>query len=159
LGASILPQSLLVLAGAGAIFVGLWLFFNRSRTGKAVLATANNRLAARLVGIDTAFVMALSFGLSAAIGAAAGVLITPLTLTSYDVGLMLALKGFAAAMLGGLGNPFGALVGGLAIGLVEAFGAGYVSSDYKDASAFLVILLVLFLMPRGLFGKKTVERV
>jgi branched-chain amino acid transport system permease protein len=159
LGASILPQSLLVLAGAGAIFVGLWLFFNRSRTGKAVLATANNRLAARLVGIDTAFVMALSFGLSAAIGAAAGVLVTPLTLTSYDVGLMLALKGFAAAMLGGLGNPFGALVGGLAIGLVEAFGAGYVSSDYKDASAFLVILLVLFLMPRGLFGKKTVERV
>ncbi|WP_413208095.1 branched-chain amino acid ABC transporter permease [Rhodospirillum sp. A1_3_36] len=159
MGATILPQSLLVLAGAAVIFAGLWVFFNRSRTGKAVLATANNRLAARLVGIDTAFVMALSFGLSAAIGAAAGVLITPLTLTSYDVGLMLALKGFAAAMLGGLGNPFGALVGGLAIGLVEAFGAGYLSSEYKDASAFLVILLVLFLMPRGLFGKKTVERV
>ena len=109
-----MPQTFWVLAGAVAVFVGLWLFFTRTLTGRAVLATANNRLAAQLVGINTNFVMTLSFALSAAIGALAGVLVTPITLTSYDMGIALALKGFAAAMLGGMGNPFGALVGGLA---------------------------------------------
>jgi len=159
LGATILPQSLWVLAGGIAIFIGLYLFFNGALIGKAVLATSNNRLAAKLVGINTDFIMILSFGLSAGIGAIAGVLVTPITLTSYDVGLMLALKGFAAAMLGGIGNPFGALVGGLIIGLLEAYSAGWISSDYKDAAAFITIFLVLFIMPNGLFGKKTVERV
>ena len=158
-GATILPQSLWVLFGGAAVFVGLYLFFTRSLTGKAVLATANNRLAAQLVGIDTNFVMALSFGISAAIGALAGVLATPITLTSYDVGTALALKGFAAAMLGGMGNPFGALLGGLLVGLIEAMTAGYLSSDYKDAAAFVVILAVLFAMPQGLFGRAAQERV
>ena len=97
--------------------------------------------------------------ISAAIGAIGGILVTPITLTNYDVGTLLALKGFAAAMLGGMGNPLGAVVGGLLVGLLEAFGAGYVSSHYKDAIAFLVILLVLFAMPQGLFGRGEVERV
>jgi branched-chain amino acid transport system permease protein len=97
--------------------------------------------------------------LSAAIGAIGGILVTPITLTNYDVGTLLALKGFAAAMLGGMGHPFGAVVGGLIVGLLETFGAGYVSSAYKDAIAFLVILLVLFVMPQGLFGRAGVERV
>ena len=90
-----------------------------------MLATSNNRLAAQLVGINTNWVMTLSFALSAAIGALAGVLVTPITNTSYDVGIALALKGFAAAMLGGMGNPMGALVGGLLLGLIEALTAGY----------------------------------
>ena len=79
-------------------------------------------------------------------------LITPITNTSYDVGIALALKGFAAAMLGGMGNPKGALVGGLLLGVIEALTAGYISSQYKDAAAFIIILLVLFIMPSGLFG-------
>lgn len=159
LGATILPQSLWVIGGALVVFVGLWLFFTRTLTGKAVLATANNRVAAQLVGINTGWVMTLSFGLSAAIGALAGVLVTPITLVSYDVGVGLALKGFAAAMLGGMGNPKGALVGGLTLGLLEALTAGYLSSTYKDAVAFIVILAVLFVMPQGIFGKKSTERV
>ncbi len=158
-GATILPQSLWVIAGALAIFLGLWLFFTRTLTGRAVLATANNRIAAQLVGINTKYVMTLSFAMSAAIGALAGVLVTPITLTSYDVGLALALKGFAAAMLGGMGNPKGALVGGLLLGVLEATTAGYVSSQYKDAAAFVVILAVLFAMPQGLFGRKSTDRV
>jgi len=158
-GATILPQSIWVIAGALVVFIALWLFFTRTLTGRAVLATSNNRLAAQLVGINTDFVMTLSFGLSAAIGALAGVLITPITLTSYQVGISLALKGFAAAMLGGMGNPKGALVGGLLLGLFEALTAGYLSSQYKDAVAFIVILAVLFAMPQGIFGSKTVERV
>ncbi len=159
LGASILPQSLWVLGGAVVIVTGLWAFMNRTLIGKALVATAANRLAAKLVGIDTSIIMALSFGLSAAIGAIAGLLITPITLTSYDAGTMLALKGFAAAMLGGMGNPIGAVVGGIVVGLLEAFSAGYISSSYKDAVAFIVILAVLFVAPNGLFGRAKVERV
>ncbi len=159
LGAAIAPQSFWVLGGAVLVFLGLWLFLERTLAGKAVLATAANRLAARLVGIDTGKVLALCFGVSAAIGAVAGVLVTPITLTSYDVGTLLALKGFAAAMLGGMGSPFGAVAGGLLLGLLEALGAGYVSSAYKDAVAFLVILAVLFALPQGLFGRRGVERV
>jgi branched-chain amino acid transport system permease protein len=158
-GASVLPQSLVVLAGAAVIVVLLWAFFERTLFGKAVLATAANRVAARLSGIDTGFVIGFSFAVSAAIGAIAGVLVTPITLTSYDVGTLLALKGFAAAMLGGMGHPLGAVVGGLIVGLLEAFGAGYLSSQYKDAAGFIVILVVLFAMPNGLFGRARIERV
>ena len=158
-GAAVLPQSFIVLFGAGAIVLALWLFMGSTLIGKAIVATATNRLAARLVGINTSALIGLSFAVSAAIGAVGGILVTPITLTSYDVGTLLALKGFAAAMLGGMGNPLGAVVGGLLVGLLEAFGAGYVSSLYKDAIAFLVILGVLFFMPQGLFGRPAVERV
>jgi branched-chain amino acid transport system permease protein len=158
-GAAVQPQSFWVLSGTAVIVLLLYAFLERTVLGKAVLATAANRLAARLVGINTATVMALAFGGSAAIGAIAGILITPITLTSYDVGTLLALKGFAAAMLGGMGNPLGAVAGGLLLGLLEAFGAGYISSTYKDAFAFIVILVVLFAMPQGLFGRRAVERV
>lgn len=158
-GATILPQSLVVLAGAATIVVLLWLFIDRTLFGKAVIATAVNRLAARLVGIDTRRIVGFSFAVSAAIGAIAGILVTPITLTSYDVGTLLALKGFAAAMLGGMGHAAGAVVGGLLLGVLEAFSAGYISSKYKDAVAFLVILVVLFAMPQGLFGRAKVERV
>ena len=158
-GATILPQSLVVLGGAVVIVVLLWAFIDRTLLGKAVIATAANRLAARLVGIDTRAIVGLSFGLSAAIGAIAGILVTPITLTSYDAGTLLALKGFAAAMLGGIGIGVGAVVGGILLGLLEALAAGYVSSQYKDAVAFLVILVVLFAMPQGLFGRAKAERV
>ena len=158
-GAALLPQSLWVLGGAGLIVVALHRFFRHSLFGKAILAAAQNRLAARLVGININLVMVSSFALSAAIGALAGILVTPITLTSYDVGTALALKGFAAAMLGGMGSPVGAVVGGLLVGIAEAMGAGYISSDYKDAIAFLIILAVLFFMPQGLFGARDRERV
>jgi branched-chain amino acid transport system permease protein len=159
LGATILPQSLWVLGGAVAIVVGLHAFFERTIIGKAVAATAANRLAARLAGINTNSMMTLSFALSGAVGAVAGILVTPITLTSYNVGTLLALKGFAAGMLGGIGNPLGAVLGGLALGLIEAFGAGYLSSSYKDGIAFIVILVVLCAFPRGLIGGRSAERV
>jgi branched-chain amino acid transport system permease protein len=158
-GAAILPQSLVVLATAAAIVVVLWLFIERTIFGKAVIATAANRLAARLVGVDTRRIVAFSFAVSAAMGAIAGVLITPITLTSYDAGTLLALKGFAAAMLGGIGSAPGAVVGGILIGMFEALAAGYLSSNYKDAVAFLIILIVLVAIPQGLFGRAKIERV
>jgi branched-chain amino acid transport system permease protein len=158
-GATILPQSLWVIGGAIVVFIGLWIFFTKTLLGRAVLATSNNRAAAQLVGINTAFIMTLSFAMSAGIGALAGVLATPITLTAYSVGIGFALKGFAGAMLGGMGNPKGALIGGFLIGLTESMTAGYLSSQYKDAVAFIIILLVLFFMPQGLFGRKTTDRV
>jgi branched-chain amino acid transport system permease protein len=158
-GATILPQSLWVIGGAIVMFAALYLFLERTLLGKAVLATAANRLAAHLVGINVKVILALAFGVSAAIGAIAGVLVTPITLTRYDIGTLFALKGFAAAMVGGMGHPLGAVVGGVLIGLMEALGAGYISSTYKDGVAFVAILLVLFFMPRGLFGGGNVERV
>ncbi|MBN8534624.1 MAG: branched-chain amino acid ABC transporter permease [Rhizobiales bacterium] len=158
-GAAILPQSLVVLAGAAIIVALIFVIIDRTILGRAILATAANRLAARLVGIPVRKIVALSFALSAAIGAVAGILVTPITLTSYDVGTLLALKGFAAAMLGGMGSAVGAVVGGILLGLAESFGAGLISSKYKDAIAFLIILATLFLRPQGLFGKKSVERV
>jgi branched-chain amino acid transport system permease protein len=158
-GAALLPQSIVVLAGVALIVAALWAFLTRTLTGKAMLATAANRLAAQLVGINTSAIVGLSFVISAAIGAIGGILAAPITLTNYGIGTMLTLKGFAAAMLGGMGNPLGAVVGGLLLGLLEAFSAGYISSQYKDAVAFIVILLVLFTMPQGLFGTAKVERV
>ena len=158
-GAAILPQSLVVLACAVIVVVVLWLFIERTMLGKAVIATAANRLAARLIGVDTRRIVDFSFAVSAAIGAVAGILITPIALTSYDAGTLLALKGFAAAMLGGIGSAPGAVLGGLIIGMIEALSAGYVSSNYKDAVAFLIILAVLIFIPQGLFGRAKVERV
>lgn len=158
-GATLLPQSLWVIGVGVLIVLALAWFFGRTITGKAMLATSCNGLAARLVGINTKRILLLSFGLAAALGATGGVLVAPITYTSYDIGIMLGLKGFVAATLGGLGSGAGAIAGGLILGIAEAMTAGYVSSAYKDATAFVLILLILFFMPQGLFGKKSTDRV
>lgn len=159
LGASLLPQSLWVLGVTIAIVAALGWFFGRTLLGKAMLATSHNKLAAQLVGINTRRVLLLSFGLAALLGAVGGALLAPITYTSYDAGIMLGLKGFVAAVLGGLGGGVGAIAGGLILGIAEAMTAGYISSAYKDAVPFVLILLILFFMPRGLFGAKVSERV
>lgn len=158
-GATLLPQSLWVLGATFVIVIILAWFFGRTLLGKTLLATSYNKLAAQLVGINTKKVLLLSFGLSAVLGAVGGVLIAPITYTSYDAGIMLGLKGFVAAVLGGLGGGMGAIAGGLILGVAEAMTAGYVSSSYKDAVPFLLILLILFFRPQGIFGKKLAERV
>ena len=159
MGATLLPQVLWVLGVSAAALALLWWFFNRTLTGKAMLAVSHNPLAARLVGISVRRVLLVSFALSAALGALAGILIAPISFTSWDVGVMLGLKGFAAAILGGLGSGPGAVAGGLALGLVESLGAGYLSSAYKDVFAFLIILAALVFLPDGLFGRRAAERV
>lgn len=158
-GATLLPQSVWVMVTTLAIVALLSWFFGRTRLGRAMLATSHNRLAAQLVGIDVRLVLFASFGLAALVGAIAGTLITPISFTSYEAGIMLGLKGFAAAILGGLGSFHGAIAGGLLLGLLETFGAGYVSSAYKDVIAFVVILAVLFVRPDGLVGVLRSERV
>ncbi|MGU3495114.1 branched-chain amino acid ABC transporter permease [Xanthobacteraceae bacterium A53D] len=158
-GAQLQTQAIAVVAGGAMLVIFVWLFLKLTAVGRAVRATAANALAARLVGVNTSMIVGLTFALSAFIGAVGGVLVTPITLTSWDGGTLLSIKGFGAAMLGGLAHPAGPVIGGFIIGIVEAFGAGYVSSQYKDVLAFLVLLGMLFLRPEGLLAPKSVERV
>ncbi len=151
-GAAIQPQALWVLAVSALVVIALTLFFHRSVYGKAMLACADNASAARMVGIPVRQMVLLSFVLSACVGSAAGVIITPISLMQYDRGAMLGLKGFAAAALGGLGNFYGALAAGALLGLAESFTAGYLSSGYKDAVSLVLLLFALFFKPEGLFG-------
>lgn len=158
-GAAVAPQSLWVLAITLAVLVALKIFFATTIHGKAMRACAADPKAAALMGISVPRMALASFGLSGFVGALGGAILAPVTLTSYDVGVMLGLKGFAACILGGLGNPFGAAAGGLILGVVESLGAGYVSSAYKDAFAFVILLGLLFVKPSGLFGARQAERI
>ena len=142
-GAAITPQSVWVVGTMVVTMAALKLLLDYTLLGKALRACSVNRKAAGLLGIDTQAMSLISFSLSAALGALAGIVITPVTLTSYDVGTMLGLKGFAAAALGGFGSQLGAVAGGLFLGLAESLGAAFVSSSYKDAIALLVLFLVL----------------
>ncbi len=154
-GAALQPQVLWIFGVSALVVIALTVFFRRSLYGKAMLACADNPIAARMVGIPVRQMVLLSFILSAAIGAAAGVIITPISLMDYDRGAMLGLKGFGAAVLGGLGNFYGALLAGAILGLAESYCAGYLSSGYKDAVALIFLLLALFFKPEGLFGSET----
>jgi branched-chain amino acid transport system permease protein len=122
-------------------------------------AAAINPRAAALVGIDLAKVNATTCLIAGLLGAIAGFLVTPLSMVQFESGLMFGLKGFAAAVLGGLGGLYGVVAGGLLLGIAEALGAGYVSSAYKDALAFILIIVVLLTRPSGLFGRLRQERV
>jgi branched-chain amino acid transport system permease protein len=150
---------MLVILVSILIVISLWLFFKKTRLGKAMIAASDNVEAAKLMGINIKRILMLNFAISASIAAIGGVLLTPITSTNYEVGIMLGLKGFAAAIIGGLSNPFGAVLGGLILGIMEVLVAGYLSSEYKDAVAFIIMLLILFLRPGGIFSNLKAQRV
>lgn len=157
-GAFMVFQSVWIIAAAIIIAVALDLFYRRSLTGKAMTACAISMKAASLTGIPAGFMVLLAFLISSSTGAVAGAMIGPVTMCSYDMGTVLGLKGFCSAMLGGLGSLWGSIAGGLLLGVLESMGAGYISSGVKDAIAFLSLLLILYLRPGGLFGKKEIKR-
>jgi len=154
LGAYISPQVLWVLGISSIIVVCLGVFFKFTLTGRSMRACASNMTAARLCGINTKNMVTISFMLSAAIGALAGCVISPITQTQYDSGTSLAIKGFTVAILGGLGNSTGAVIGGIIIGLLEAFSISVLPLAYKDAIAIAILLVILFVRPSGILGKK-----
>jgi branched-chain amino acid transport system permease protein len=158
-GAVVQPQSLWIVGFLVGVVILLTFFFDRTVLGKALRACAVNPNASSLVGINVKYMILLSFAMSAAIGAVGGIVITPISLMEYDRGAMLAVKGFAACVLGGMGSFPGAIIGGLIIGLIESLGAGLISSGYKDAFALLVLLLVLFLKPSGLLGSVEISKI
>ncbi len=158
-GAVIQPQYFWVIGFLIIIVIALSFFFDRTIIGKAMIACADNPDAASLVGINVQQMILLSFALSAAIGSVAGITLTPIALMEYDRGAMLAVKGFGAAILGGLGSFPGAIAGGLIMGTIESLGAGLISSGYKDAFALIVLLIVLFFKPSGIFGSLEISRI
>jgi branched-chain amino acid transport system permease protein len=157
--AAVLPQSLWILCITLIVVILLHLFFTRTRVGKAMRATSFNSRAAALMGVNVNRMIQFSFALSGALGAVAGIIIVPITTLSYDIGVMLGLKGFAAAVLGGYGNSVGAVIGGLTLGVLESLGAGMISSAYKDVIAFTILVAVLFVKPSGILGYGEKERV
>jgi len=155
----VIPQQLAVLAGAIVIMVAFAAFFQLTRAGKMMQATADNAKAATLVGIRIDRIYMLSFGTGAAIAGAAAVLMAPLTLLYPDMGFSFFIKGFAAAVLGGLTSLPGAVLGGISIGIVEALAGGYLHSSFIEVSAFIVIMFVLVVRPTGLLGSTGLRRV
>jgi branched-chain amino acid transport system permease protein len=154
LGAHFSPQVLWVLAISAIIVICLSLFFKFTLTGRAMRACSANRTAARLCGINIKMMVTISFMISAAIGALAGCVISPLTQTQYNMGSPLAIKGFVVAILGGLGNSFGAVVGGIVLGLLESFSIVWLPNAYRDVVAIIILLVILFFKPSGIFGSK-----
>lgn len=158
-GASILPQAVWVIGVTAVMLAALAWFFRSSRIGRGFVAASLDPVTAQLMGIDVRRVLLLAFALSGLLGAVGGIVTAPITYTYYDVGEMVGLKAIIAAIIGGMGSPLGAVLGGFAIGLAEAMTAGYISSAYKDAVPFVMIVLLFMVKPNGLFGKPHVERV
>ena len=153
-GAMIEWQSFWIVGLAFATVLVLKVFFDFSLLGKFVKATLNNRTAAKLVGIDTSKIVALTFALAGGICAMAGVAVAPITYAGGAIGTMMALKGFVAAVVGGLSSSTGVVLGGMVFGVLEFLIAGFISSGYRDAIALFVLLVVLIVKPTGLFVLK-----
>jgi branched-chain amino acid transport system permease protein len=158
-GAVIMLQTFWVLGTALAIVVLTSFFFGKTIVGKAMSACSFNSMAASLVGIHVRKMILLSFALSAGLGAVAGIVITPISLMDYDRGPMLAVKGFCAAVLGGLGVGYGAVLGGFIVGILESLTAGLVHSGFKDAVALVILLFILYFKPSGIFGSEEISKI
>ncbi|CAN5179257.1 branched-chain amino acid ABC transporter permease [soil metagenome] len=159
LGANVLPMEILVVFGALALMLAVEVFNRKSIYGKAVVATFNDRDAAKLMGINTGLVITFSYALSSLTAAFAGMLIAPLTLTGATMGAVLGLKAFAVAIIGGLTSGMGIVVGGLILGIAETTTGFYISTGYKDVPGLVLLLAVLAIKPAGLFGKNAIKKV
>ena len=154
---SVSPQSLWVLLSTFIILIFLYLLSHRTLLGKAMEASSTDPLGADLLGISRNLMVFLAFGVSAGVGAFAGILITPVFFTSYSSGALLGLKGFIAAVLGGWGKNSGAILGGFALGIVESLSLAFIPSGYKDAVAFVILLLILYFRPKGILGSPFID--
>jgi branched-chain amino acid transport system permease protein len=156
-GASLIPQDLWIIGICALLMIGLWFFFKYTLLGKAMRACAANKTAASLCGINVKLLITFSFMISAALGALAGCVISPIAKIQYDMGEGFAIKGFTVAILGGLGNSMAAVVGGLLLGLIESFSVSILPMAYRDAVSLSILLFILTIKPGGLFGKKEVS--
>ncbi len=151
---------LIVLVASLLLMIGLTFFVQRTKIGKAMRATAQDKDTASLMGININRIITFTFAIGSALGAAAGVMVGIYFRTvTPTMGLMPGLKGFVAAVIGGIGNIPGAMFGGIALGIAEVMGAAYISSQYRDAVAFALLIIVLLFKPSGLFGSPVQEKV
>lgn len=167
LGARINATQIIIMMLSAILMLALLWLVHRTRLGRAMRATAENPSVAQLMGVSVNRVVTATFAIGSALGAVAGVLVSVnYSVAHYQMGFLLGLKAFTAAVLGGIGNLAGAVVGGLLLGLIEAFGSGYVGdltggvfgSNYRDVFAFLVLVMVLIFRPSGLLGERVAER-
>jgi branched-chain amino acid transport system permease protein len=148
-----------IILGVTVLLVGLqYLFFEYTILGKKMQATSQDKDMARLLGIPVVFMIALTFIYSSLLGGLSGMLVAPIFFVTHKMGATLGLKAFAATICGGFGDVRGAILGGLALGVIESFGAAYISAIYKDGYSFLVLILFLLLRPQGIFGEKVAEK-
>lgn len=160
LGATISPVQMFILATTIIIMIALQLFVRRTRLGKAMRATSQDRVMASLVGVNINQVISVTFMIGSALAAVAGVMVTLYYgIVHFFMGYLAGIKAFTAAVLGGIGSIPGAMLGGIMLGLIENFGASYISSVYKDAFAFIVLIITLIIRPAGLLGQKTIDKV
>ncbi len=159
-GANISPVQMFILVSSILLMIGLQLFISKTRLGKAMRATSEDRIMAGLVGININQVISVTFMIGSALAAVAGVMVTLYYgVVHFFMGYLAGIKAFTAAVLGGIGSIPGAMFGGFVLGLIENFGASYVSSVYKDAFAFIVLIVTLIIRPAGLLGQKSVDKV
>lgn len=158
-GAGIYPQEILIPVFAIVFLLCLELFYKKTLVGRAIRAVAFNQMAAGLMGINVKLMTAISFGIAAALGGSAGILIAPIVQASSTMGLLLGLKGFAIAIIAGITNARGVVIMGLIYGVIEKFIEGFISSAAREAIGFTVIIFLLFIFPQGIFGKKETIKV
>ncbi len=151
-------QYLVILGVTGVAVAFQYLLFEHTLLGKKLQATSQDKDMARLVGIPVAWMIAFTFAYSAILGGVAGILVSPVLFVSIGMGSIIALKAFSATIIGGFGDVTGSIVGGLLLGVVESFGAYYISVPYKDAFAFLLLFIFLLVRPQGIFGEKVSEK-
>jgi branched-chain amino acid transport system permease protein len=151
-------QYLLIIVVTACLVALQYWFFEHTMLGKKLQATSQDKEMAALLGIPVATMIMITFVYSALIGAIAGILVAPILFVSIHMGATIALKAFAATIIGGFGDVAGAIIGGLALGVIETFGAAYISVPYKDGFAFLVLVLFLVFRPQGLFGERVAEK-
>ncbi len=154
-GPVLLPmEELLNLATAGLIILAVHLFITRTKIGWGMQAIAQNRPLATVLGIDVPQLVTMTFVLNAALAAVSAILIAPIYLVKYDIGISLGLKAFYAAIIGGFNQIRGAFLGGLLVGIVETLSAAYISNEFRDGYALIILIFVLMLKPEGIWGKK-----
>ena len=158
-GAVVSRHQLFIFATTAIVLILQWLFLTRTRFGLLMQATAQDLTMARLVGTPVRRTIAVAFASGTVLAGIAGLLVAPIFFAEPTMGNALGLKAFVVSVLGGFGSLPGAVVGGLMLGVIETFGARYLSSDYRDAYAFIIMILVLCVRPRGLFGERAGERV
>ena len=157
-GLHVRPQDLLIIAVTAVLIAFQYVLFEKTPLGKQMQATAQDRTTARLLGIRVGRIVSITFIYSVLLGTISGLLVSPIFSVTKEMGSLIALKAFAASIVGGFGNIPGAIVGGLAIGVIETFGGFYISSSYTDAIAFIILIGVLLLRPQGLFGERIAEK-
>ncbi len=159
-GANVSPVQVFILSGSILMMIGLHFFVSKTRLGKAMRAVSQDRVMAGLVGVNINRVISITFMIGSALAALAGVMVTLYYgVVHFFMGYLAGIKAFTAAVLGGIGSIPGAVLGGFMLGLIENFGASYISSTYKDAFAFIVLIITLIIRPAGLLGQKSVDKV